>query len=129
MCIKNLFLRYLLTFIGLTIGPLICGPLILAFGSIIFPFYPFYQLILIMDKYRCCRQSSCLGACYMGFTLFILLYPLLIVLNSLLAAFLIAAASISLCLYYIVLLILLIRMPFIHCCKPSESSNRELENI
>ena len=41
MCIKNLFVRYFFTFIALAIGPLILGPLALAFGAIAFPFFPF----------------------------------------------------------------------------------------
>ena len=42
MCIKNLFVRYLLTFIALTVAPLILGPLALVAAAIGFPFYPFY---------------------------------------------------------------------------------------
>jgi hypothetical protein len=42
MCIKNLLIRYLLTFIALTVAPLILGSLALAVGVIAFPFYPFF---------------------------------------------------------------------------------------
>ena len=42
MSIKNLFIRYLLTFIALTVGPLILGSLALAVGAIAFPFFPFF---------------------------------------------------------------------------------------
>jgi hypothetical protein len=42
MCIKNLFIRYLLAFIVLLLLPLILGPLALAAGAIAFPFFPVY---------------------------------------------------------------------------------------
>jgi hypothetical protein len=42
MCIKNLFIRYLLTLLGLSIFPLIIGSFALAAAIIAFPFLPFY---------------------------------------------------------------------------------------
>jgi len=42
ICIKNLFIRYLLKFLGLSIFPLIIDSFALAAAIIAFPLLPFY---------------------------------------------------------------------------------------
>ena len=122
MMIKNLFLRYLITFTFLLIGPVIIIPIGIALATIGSPLFLGYQIYLVYRELRNSCKNICLQILkYTIGLLFILLF--LIIIDSCIAVIFLIVATLGLILFYIVLLILILRTPFQHCCKTKQSSN------
>ena len=124
MYIKSLTVRYFLIFILFVIGP----PLLLAGGLIAgILSYPLLPLIFMCnDGYRWCRccENKCCKV-----TGYIFLCLSMYIVFAIMGAFATVAAALLFVLFYIVSILLALRMFFVQCCKSKKVQNSKKEKI
>jgi hypothetical protein len=135
MWIKNMFIRYFLSLIALLVLPSILLALAITVGVICLPFAPVYYYFVYFVK--CCSfcfdidyWDECKCICVIINMIFLILtYPFILAVFIIIGAGAVVLAVLAFVLFYIVLLILVFRMIFMHCCRSKKTSNKKLKEI